>query len=101
MGKVKTSLLNLMNYYSKLETMVQNHLDKVPELQYMQIPEFLGSSKNLSRKDFEKVEIFTWKNRKLGEKVTFDAVEFRFPAVPLTRYSILVFRSSASCSNFL
>ncbi len=76
MGKVKTSLLNLMNYYSKLETMVQNHLDKVPELQYMQIPEFLGSSKNLSRKDFEKVEIFTWKNRKLGEKVTFDAVEF-------------------------
>ena len=76
MGKVKTSLLNLMNYYSKLETMVQNHLDKVPELRYMQIPEFLGSSKNLSRKDFEKVEIFTWKNRKLGEKVTFDAVEF-------------------------
>ena len=76
MGKVKTSLLNLMNYYSKLETMVQNHLDKVPELRYMQIPEFLGSSKNLSRKDFEKVEIFTWKNRKLGEKVDFNAVEF-------------------------
>jgi hypothetical protein len=76
MGKVKTSLLNLMNYYSKLETMVQNHLDKVPELQYMQIPEFLGSSKNLSRKDFEKVEIFTWKNRKLGEKVDFNTVEF-------------------------
>jgi hypothetical protein len=76
MGKVKTSLLNLMNYYSKLETMVQNHLDKVPELRYMQIPEFLGSSKNLSRKDFEKVEIFTWKNRKLGEKVDFNTVEF-------------------------
>lgn len=76
MGKVKTSLLNLMNYYSKLETMVQNHLDKVPELRYMQIPEFLGSSKNLSRKDFEKVEIFTWKNRKLGDKVDFNAVEF-------------------------
>lgn len=76
MGKVKTSLLNLMNYYDKLETLVKNHLDKVPELRYMQTPEFLGSSKNLTREDFKKVEIFTWKNRKIGEKVDFDTLAF-------------------------
>jgi hypothetical protein len=86
MGKVKTSLLNLMNYYDKLESLVQNHLDKVPELRYMQTPEFLGSSKNLSRKDFEKVEIFTWKNRKIGEKVTdFDPVAFYDNAMLLVK----------------
>jgi len=84
-GKVKTSLLNLMNYYDKLETLVKNHLDKVPELRYMQIPEFLGSSKNLSRKDFEKVEIFTWKNRKLGEKVDFDTLAFYDEAMLLVK----------------
>jgi hypothetical protein len=74
-----------MNYYDKLETLVKNHLDKVPELRYMQIPEFLGSSKNLSRKDFEKVEIFTWKNRKLGEKVDFDTLAFYDEAMLLVK----------------
>jgi hypothetical protein len=85
MGKVKTSLLNLMNYYDKLETLVQNHLDKVPELQYMQTPEFLGSSKNLSREDFKKIQIFTWKNRKIEEKVDFDTLAFYDDAMLLVK----------------
>jgi hypothetical protein len=85
-GKVKTSLLNLMNYYDKLETLVKSHLDKCPELQYMQIPDFLGSCKNLSRTDFGKIEIFTWINRKLGTKVTdFDPLAFYDEAMLLVK----------------
>lgn len=76
MGKVKTSLLNLMNYYDKLERMCQANLDSVPELRYLSTPEFLGSQHNLSKSDFEKVEIYEWKNRKMGNKVQFDPLEY-------------------------
>jgi len=76
MGKVKASLLNLMNYYDKLERMVQTNLDTVPELQYMSAPDFLGSQHNFSKADFERVEIYKWQNRKLGAKVEFDAAQY-------------------------
>ena len=72
MGKVKASLLSLMNYYDKLERMCQANLDTVPELRYLSAPEFLGSQHNFSKADFNKVEIYEWKNRKVGEKVDFD-----------------------------
>lgn len=76
MGKVKTSLLNLMNYYDKLERMCQANLDTVPELRYLSTPDFLGSQHNFNKSDFSKIEIFEWQNRKLGNKVSFDVNEY-------------------------
>lgn len=75
MGKVKASLLNLMNYYDKLDRMVQTNLDNVPELAYG-MPDYLGSQHNLSKSEFEKLEVYKWQNRKMGAKVEFDAGEY-------------------------
>ncbi len=75
MGKVKASLLMMMSYHDKFYNISRKFLNNCPELEHINTPEWLHGE-NLSRKDFEDVEIFEWSNRKLGNKVDFNAVDF-------------------------
>lgn len=76
-GKIKASLLVMMNFHSKFESYSRKFLDNCPEHQYLSTPEWVSSGDNLSREDFKGIEIFEWSNRKIGKKVTdFNPVDF-------------------------
>lgn len=76
-GKIKAALLVMMDYHNKFYYASKNFLNNCPEHEYISTPEWLGSGDNLTREDFQNVEIFEWSNRKLGKKVVdFDPVEF-------------------------
>jgi hypothetical protein len=75
MGTVKAALLVMMDYHDKFYQLSRNYLDNCPEHKYLNVPEWLGGD-NISRKQFQNVEIFEWSNRKLGNKVDFDILKF-------------------------
>lgn len=76
LGKIKASLMDAMGYGWKLWDLANKHFkERCPEVSYGGAPEWVGSG-NMSRGEFEHFEIFEWSNRKLGNKVEFDAVEY-------------------------
>jgi hypothetical protein len=77
LGKVKASLLVMMDYHGLFYNKSQKHLDTCPEYKYGVVSEWLEcSGDDLTRDDFSKVEVFEWKNRKLGNKADIDPLKF-------------------------
>lgn len=77
LGKVKASLLVMMNYHGLFYEKSQKHLDTCPEYEGGVVSEWLEcSGDDLTRDDFSKVEVFEWKNRKLGNKADIDPLKF-------------------------
>jgi hypothetical protein len=75
-GKVKAGLLVMMNYHDLFYKESRKHLENCPELEYIETPYWI-SGDTLTKEEFEKVEIYKWANRKLGEKVTdFNPMDF-------------------------
>lgn len=77
MGKIKSSLMSMMDYHNKFQQIAKNYYDRCPEnqegIEYYY--ESYGDS-ILNRKQFHNIEIYEWTNRKKGNKVDFDPVAF-------------------------
>lgn len=76
MGKVKASLMNLMDYSGKFQKIAKPYLDRCPENEEIMEYYYENYGDVLGRNDFKKIEIFEWANRKLGKKVDFDPVAY-------------------------
>lgn len=76
-GKVKASLLSMMDYHGLFSKESQKHLDTCPEFKGGLVSEWLEySGDNLTRDDFSKVEVFEWVNKKIGKKADIDPLKF-------------------------
>jgi len=75
MGKIKAALLIMMDYHQLFYNKSKQHLDTCPEHEFLMTPDWLNGE-TITRGQFANLEIFEWQNRKLGNKVDFDAVRF-------------------------
>jgi len=78
MGKIKSSLLIAFGYYNNQYEMFQKYLDRNPELQDNEIPEWLAYGNDLKRSDCKDIEIMAFINgsRKDPIKEDFDVTEY-------------------------
>ena len=76
LGKIKASLMNMMDYHYKFHEESQKYLENCPENKGYAVEEWLSYGDNFKREDFEQVEIYRWKNKKLGDKDPFSAVDY-------------------------
>lgn len=73
--KIKASLMDAIGYNNKVYNLNQHYQDLSPEV-CNSVPDWLGGSGKLSRKDMKDVKIYEWVNKKKGKEADFDALEY-------------------------
>lgn len=69
--------MDAMGYTNRLYDIASKYYEeRSPEIVYGGAPYWVGYEETLTRSDFTNFEIFEWSDRKLGNKVEFDAVAY-------------------------
>ena len=75
MGKIKASLLCAMDFHYLYEELSRKNSDNCPEACNTSAPYYMGGEV-LTRDEFKELEIYEWKNKKIGDKIDFSPVDF-------------------------